>query len=250
MLGKRREGEISEVKSILSQGLKIEGNISSEGKIRIDGAVIGDIRDLINQLVVKPIKKEKPDPFITALAAVGIATTTIPELDISASVMKMFKKLKIFTKRFAKVLEEVARESLKTRKFKGIREILGDFGRILRKIDIAPTSDIMKFVNDTRDMKKVARMVEKEPIETYGVLVTTDGKAIKSLEKESKSASKLAKSLEKTARVAKITKIGYKFLFILPLWSLYLLVLILLSLLALINLPTIRKSAKKKSAFT
>ncbi len=44
MLGKRREGEISEVKSILSQGLKIEGNISSEGKIRIDGAVIGDIR--------------------------------------------------------------------------------------------------------------------------------------------------------------------------------------------------------------
>jgi len=41
MLGKRREGEISEVKSILSQGLKIEGNISSEGKIRIDGAVIG-----------------------------------------------------------------------------------------------------------------------------------------------------------------------------------------------------------------
>jgi len=44
MLGKRREGEIPEVKSILSQGLKIEGNISSEGKIRIDGAVIGDIR--------------------------------------------------------------------------------------------------------------------------------------------------------------------------------------------------------------
>ena len=43
MLGKKREEEISEVKSILAEGLKIEGNIFSEGKIRIDGTVEGDV---------------------------------------------------------------------------------------------------------------------------------------------------------------------------------------------------------------
>jgi cytoskeletal protein CcmA (bactofilin family) len=44
MLGKKKEGEAGEVKSILSEGLKIEGNIISEGKIRIDGIVEGDVK--------------------------------------------------------------------------------------------------------------------------------------------------------------------------------------------------------------
>ncbi len=43
MLGKKREEEVNEVKSILAEGLKIEGNIFSEGKIRIDGTVEGDV---------------------------------------------------------------------------------------------------------------------------------------------------------------------------------------------------------------
>ena len=43
MLKKRREEEIGEVKSILAEGLKIEGNVISEGKIRIDGVVEGDV---------------------------------------------------------------------------------------------------------------------------------------------------------------------------------------------------------------
>ena len=44
MLGKKKEEGITEVKSILAEGLKIEGNIISEGKIRIDGTVEGDVR--------------------------------------------------------------------------------------------------------------------------------------------------------------------------------------------------------------
>ncbi len=43
MLGKKKEEETVEVKSILAEGLKIEGNIISEGKIRIDGSVEGEI---------------------------------------------------------------------------------------------------------------------------------------------------------------------------------------------------------------
>ncbi len=43
MLKKRREEETAEVKSILAEGLKIEGNVISEGKIRIDGTVEGDV---------------------------------------------------------------------------------------------------------------------------------------------------------------------------------------------------------------
>ncbi|GEM_PF-1251858 len=42
MLRKKEENN-TEVKSILAQGLKIEGNLKSEGKIRIDGEVLGDV---------------------------------------------------------------------------------------------------------------------------------------------------------------------------------------------------------------
>jgi cytoskeletal protein CcmA (bactofilin family) len=41
---KRKEAEnVDEIKSILAEGLKIEGNIYAEGKIRIDGEVVGDV---------------------------------------------------------------------------------------------------------------------------------------------------------------------------------------------------------------
>ena len=42
---RRKESEnMDEIKSILAEGLKIEGNIYAEGKIRIDGEVTGDVR--------------------------------------------------------------------------------------------------------------------------------------------------------------------------------------------------------------
>ncbi len=43
MIGKKDKVERTDIKSILSEGLKIEGNISFQGKIRIDGEVKGDI---------------------------------------------------------------------------------------------------------------------------------------------------------------------------------------------------------------
>ena len=212
------------------------------GSLTLDLFVIGDIRDIIMQLGVKPIfKKEKPDPLITALAAIGVITTTNPGLDVPVSVMKLFKKLKIFTKRFAKVLETIARDALKTRKFDKLKEIVKDFGKILRKTDISPTADLMKYVDDTKDLKKLSKVVEKEPIEAYGVIVTTDGKALKLLKGEAKDASKLAKILENTARFARLTKIGYKMLNSLPLWLLYVLVMFTGLVLLLDVLSSIRR---------
>lgn len=43
MFKKEKDLEESEIKSILSNDLKVEGNIKSEGKIRIDGEVIGNV---------------------------------------------------------------------------------------------------------------------------------------------------------------------------------------------------------------
>ncbi len=45
MIGKKGKVEVekSDIRSILSEGLKIEGNIVFQGKIRIDGEVKGDI---------------------------------------------------------------------------------------------------------------------------------------------------------------------------------------------------------------
>jgi cytoskeletal protein CcmA (bactofilin family) len=43
VLGKKGKVDFDEVKSILADGLKIEGNIQASGKIRIDGIVEGDV---------------------------------------------------------------------------------------------------------------------------------------------------------------------------------------------------------------
>jgi len=44
VIGKREKVDNSEVKSILAEGLKVEGNIIAQGKIRIDGEVNGDVK--------------------------------------------------------------------------------------------------------------------------------------------------------------------------------------------------------------
>ncbi len=46
MLRKKEEKRIdtAEIKSILAEGLRIDGNITAEGKIRIDGTVNGNVK--------------------------------------------------------------------------------------------------------------------------------------------------------------------------------------------------------------
>ena len=41
---KRENSNSAEIKSILAEGLRIEGNVIAEGKIRIDGEINGDIK--------------------------------------------------------------------------------------------------------------------------------------------------------------------------------------------------------------
>ncbi len=44
MIKKKKSNSSTEIKSILAEGLKIEGNVIAEGKIRIDGEINGDIK--------------------------------------------------------------------------------------------------------------------------------------------------------------------------------------------------------------
>ncbi|WP_459897154.1 bactofilin family protein [Desulfurobacterium crinifex] len=44
MIKKKESNSSTEIKSILAEGLKIEGNVIAEGKIRIDGEINGDIK--------------------------------------------------------------------------------------------------------------------------------------------------------------------------------------------------------------
>jgi len=43
LIGKKDKVESGEIKSILSEELKVEGNIFATGKVRIDGQVFGDV---------------------------------------------------------------------------------------------------------------------------------------------------------------------------------------------------------------
>ena len=44
MIRKKESSSSTEIKSILAEGLRIEGNVIAEGKIRIDGEINGDIK--------------------------------------------------------------------------------------------------------------------------------------------------------------------------------------------------------------
>jgi len=41
--GKKDDLENQEIKSILAEGLRVEGNVKAQGKIRIDGQITGDV---------------------------------------------------------------------------------------------------------------------------------------------------------------------------------------------------------------
>lgn len=177
------------------------------GSLTLDLFLIGDIRDLIIQGFYKPvIKNEKPDVFIAALASIGVATTVYPHVDIGVSAAKLFKKLKIFSKRFVKILEKIARESIKTRKFEKLTSIAGDIGKITLKTGVAPTADMVKYVNTADELKVLTKSVEKNSVETYGVIISTDGKALKSLE-SGETALEITDKLRKSSKLSKVLKI-------------------------------------------
>ncbi|ADY73375.1 protein of unknown function DUF583 [Desulfurobacterium thermolithotrophum DSM 11699] len=70
MIGKKKESnDLTEIKSILAEGLKIEGNVCAEGKIRIDGEIVGDIKG--NYVILGETAKVKGNIFAESIIIMG-----------------------------------------------------------------------------------------------------------------------------------------------------------------------------------
>ncbi|WP_132524524.1 bactofilin family protein [Phorcysia thermohydrogeniphila] len=83
---KRKESEnIDEIKSILAEGLKIEGNIYAEGKIRIDGEVTGDVRGKF--VILGQSSKINGNVYAEVVVAMGNIEGNVEakKLDVKAS---------------------------------------------------------------------------------------------------------------------------------------------------------------------
>jgi len=83
---KRKEAEnLDEIKSILADGLKIEGNIHAEGKIRIDGEVVGDVKGKF--VILGQSSKVKGNVYAEVVVAMGSVEGNIEakKLEVKAS---------------------------------------------------------------------------------------------------------------------------------------------------------------------
>jgi len=83
---KRKESEnMEEIKSILAEGLRIEGNVYAEGKIRIDGEVTGDVRG--SYVILGQASKVKGNVYAEVVVAMGSIEGNVEakELDIKSS---------------------------------------------------------------------------------------------------------------------------------------------------------------------
>ena len=80
MIKKRESNNSSEIKSILAEGLKIEGNVLAEGKIRIDGEINGDIKG--DYIILGETSKIKGNIFSEFIVIMGTAEGNITSQEV------------------------------------------------------------------------------------------------------------------------------------------------------------------------
>jgi cytoskeletal protein CcmA (bactofilin family) len=80
MIRKKENSNSSEIKSILAEGLKIEGNVLSEGKIRIDGEISGDIKG--DYIILGETSKIKGNIFSEFIVIMGTVEGNISSQEV------------------------------------------------------------------------------------------------------------------------------------------------------------------------
>ena len=80
MIKKKESNSSTEIKSILAEGLKIEGNVIAEGKIRIDGEINGDIKG--DYIILGETSKIKGNIFSEFIVIMGTVEGNITSQEV------------------------------------------------------------------------------------------------------------------------------------------------------------------------
>jgi len=142
-----------------------------------DLVVFGDVRDLTRQGVAW-LRGEETDEVLVALSSAGVALTLAPHLGAGTALLKAARRAGALGERFAKGVVRLARE----RAWGALGALLGDAGRIGRKLPPGRAARVLAYADDPADVAALARFVEAVPHPALGL--KWGGKAVTRLADE------------------------------------------------------------------
>lgn len=129
-----------------------------------DLVVFGDVRDLTRQ-GARWIQGEETDEVLVALSAAGIVLTFAPQAGAGASLLKVARRAGAVGERFAKSIVRLVRD----RAWGTLGGVMGDVGRISRKLPTPRATRVLAYADDTTDVATLARFVESAPNPALGL---------------------------------------------------------------------------------
>jgi len=179
--------------------------VSMLGSLSLDLFVIGDIRDLAVQ-GWKEATDGSGDTVILALSAIGLTTTLAPHLDWVPALLKALKRTGALSKGMIRSLTTTARRAIKTGDYGKLSTVVGDFGKMARRLGPGPARGVMASVDSAEDLAKVARAAQIDAGSTY-VLARLFGKnGVKMIDNNGKNVGALAATIKTGARLTKAVK--------------------------------------------
>jgi len=203
-----------------------DSNAALAGSFASDMTIIGDIRD-ISKEGIKLSKGEKYDKFILALGVLGVGMSASQLVTagistpakIGTSILKIAKKSGRLTKNFIKVLKislskiidfkklksinwknpkqtyTMLKKFTKTINTKSIDPIFNSFSKIRKNTSLVDSVELLKYVDDTKDLKKIAKISNKFKKNTKVVLKIIGKGALRGVKNILKWTNKLIFSL-------------------------------------------------------
>ena len=137
------------------------------GSIASDMFFWGDLRDLGKQAYCKARGKET-DPFIVALASLGLLTEFVDAVDWAPAVLKAFRKVGALSQKFADFVMVAAKRSVKGRKLDGsLKVALDNLKKTTESLGISRTAGVMKHVDNPAELASITAVAQKNADAVY-----------------------------------------------------------------------------------
>ncbi len=173
------------------------------GTVTLDMMVIGDIRDLLVQ-GYKEYDRGEGDEVISALAAVGLLLTLVPELSWAPAVFKTFWRGRRFSPHFQKQMRQALSEARRTGDYRNLKIIFGNFQKVVDRLGTGPAMAVMKQVNTADDLARLAAKAKFAPAETYTLTRISGIGALQNISTTGTKSGKLVKKVKLAVRQQKI----------------------------------------------
>lgn len=153
----RRIREVG-IGAIRGDGDSIEALV---GAIGADMLIVGDVRDLVFQASRLAVDGEA-DPIITALSAIGIATTLAPEVDWGASILKIAKKLSVMSREMVEALLPICRQAFKLGKYDELKSISKNIRVVAEHSSPAGAIRLLRHLDHPKDIERMAEFLVRQ----------------------------------------------------------------------------------------